>query len=327
MILMHIDPHVHCRDWNQSYKATIKSVTELARSQGVVAFIDMPNTDPPITTEELVNRRLETARSEGCLDGYYLYIGATTDPDQIREAVRIFDSNLKVAGIKMYAGKSVGDLAVTNLEDQRVVYKTLSEVGYKGPLAVHCEKESLFRPNLWDMTKPYTWGAARPREAEIESVKEQIALAREYGFKGKMHVCHISVPESVMLVDSARKDLQISCGATPHHLTLSSEDMLTVEHLEYKVNPPIRSHADMRAMRRLLKEGKIDVIETDHAPHSPEEKSYNANKANDSYMSGIPSLKNYKAFLDGLKKDGFTNEQIDRITYSNVKGIFMKIRE
>ncbi len=185
----------------------------------------------------------------------------------------------------------------------------------------------MFRPNLWDMTKPYTWGVARPKEAEIASVRDQIAMAREYGVTAKIHICHISVPESVALVDQARKDLSISCGATPHHLTLSSEDMLTVEHLEYKVNPPIRSHADMRAMRRLLKADKIDMIETDHAPHAREEKAYNANRPNASYMSGIPSLNNYKSFLEGLKSDGFTAEQIRAITYDNVKRVFTKIRE
>ena len=104
----HIDPHVHCRDWDQTYKATIKSTMQLAKSQGVVAIIDMPNTSPAITTEELVNKRIETAELEGCLDGYYLNISLTKNPNQIRNAVRVVDRNPKVAGMKLFACKSVG---------------------------------------------------------------------------------------------------------------------------------------------------------------------------------------------------------------------------
>ena len=91
--MKHIDPHVHCRDWSQSYKATIKSVTELARSQGIVAIFDMPNTEPPILTKALVEKRLQTAIDENCIDGYYLYMGITSKPEQIREAVETFNSN------------------------------------------------------------------------------------------------------------------------------------------------------------------------------------------------------------------------------------------
>ncbi len=109
---MHIDPHVHCRDWDQSYKATISSVMETARRNGVVAIVDMPNTQPPITTMELVARRLRTAEKEGCSEGYYLYVGATSDPQQLADAVDIIDSNPKVLGMKLYAGNSVGNLEV-----------------------------------------------------------------------------------------------------------------------------------------------------------------------------------------------------------------------
>ena len=323
----HIDPHVHCRDWGQSYKATIRSVTQLARSQGVVAFIDMPNTTPAITTAELVDKRLGTAESEGCSEGYYLNIGLTRDPAQIRGAVEIADANPKVAGMKLFAGKSVGDLEVPDAEGQRAVYNTLAETGYKGVIAVHCEKEDMFKMGLWDMTMPYTWGLARPREAEIESVREQISMAMECGLKARMHICHISVPEAVLLVNEARKGLRISCGSTPHHLSFASEDMLTVNDLEWKVNPPIRKYADMRGLMGLLKAGKIDVIETDHAPHAPEEKAYDANKPNASYMSGIPSLNGYSAFLERLRGEGFTEQQIEAITYSNVKRIWSKITE
>ncbi len=324
---IHIDPHVHCRDWDQSYKATIKSVTQTARSQGVVAIVDMPNTQPPITTRALVERRLETARSEGCIDGYYLYIGATADANQIKEAVDVINNNPKVLGMKLYAGKSVGNLEVSSEEGQRTIYKTLAEVGYTGVVMLHCEKESLFKMDLWDPRKPYTWNLARPPEAEVESIKDQIKFAKEYGVKAHLHICHISVPESVSIVDQARSQLSISCGVTPHHITLSTDNMQDESAVVYKVNPPIRDLDSMKKMRQLLKDGKIDFVETDHAPHTKEEKTFSRDKAAGSYMSGITSLDNYSSTIDGLRKDGLSDLQIRSITYSNIKRIFPKITE
>ena len=324
---IYIDPHIHCRDWEQSYKATIKSVTQTARSQGVVAMVDMPNTQPTITTRALVERRLDTAIKEGCIEGYYLYIGATSDPNQIREAVDVINSNPKVLGMKLYAGKSVGELEVSSEEDQRAIYKTLAEVGYSGVVMLHCEKESMFKMDLWDPRKPYTWNIARPPEAEVESVKDQIKFAKEFNVNAHLHICHISVPESVSVVDSARSQLSISCGVTPHHVTLSTDDMKDESGVIYKVNPPIRDPESMKKMRELLKQGKIDFVETDNAPHSREEKVFNKDKLPAEYMSGITSLDNYSSFISGLRKDGFSSEQIRNITYSNIKKVFPKIIE
>lgn len=320
----HIDPHVHCRDWEQSYKATIRSVTDIARSQGVVAIFDMPNTSPPIISEELVKRRLKTAEKEMCLDGYYLYVGLTSNPEQIKEAVRLVESNEKVVGLKMFAGKSVGELSTPDEKSQRTVYETLADEGYRGVVAVHCEKDSLAAMGLWDPTLPYTWNLARPPSMEIESVKDQIRFVRESGFKGTLHVCHISTPEAVELVNEARSSIKITCGVTPHHLTYSTSDMQKPDGLAYKVNPPIRDPETVRKMRSLLQQGKMDWIETDHAPHTHEEKSYVPNGA---FMSGIPSLNSYAHFIENLLKGGMTEEQVQRLTYSNIKKVFTKVVE
>lgn len=323
---LHIDPHVHCRDWEQSYKATILEVMKTARSQGVIAIVDMPNTNPPIISKEMVEKRLETARKEGCIDGYYLYIGATSDPKQLREAVEVVDTNPKVLGMKMFAGKSVGNLEVSKPEDQRQVYMTLAEIGYKGVLMLHCEKESLFRMDLWNPERPYSWNLARPPEAEIESIRDQISFAKEYGLRAHLHVCHITTPEGVELVNEAKRDLNISCGITPHHLAFSTMNMQRPEDIIYKVNPPVRDPQTMSRLRILLKEDMIDWLETDHAPHSREEKEFAKSKKSDSYMSGIPSLNNYAAFVEGLKK-GYGEGQIERFTYSDIKKVLTKIVE
>ncbi len=319
---MHIDPHVHCRDWEQSYKATIRSVMDLAKSQGVVAIFDMPNTSPPIITEELVKKRLKTAKEEGCIDGYYLYVGLTGEPEQTKEAATIAESNEKVIGLKMYAGRSVGDLRNQDEGKQKGVYETLAGAGYKGVIAVHCEKEMYFSLDLWDPKLPYTWNLARPPRAEIESVKDQIRFAKESGFKGTLHICHISTPESVESVNEARRMMKITCGATPHHLTYTTKDMQRSEDIVYKVSPPIRDPETVKKLNAQLKEGKIDWIETDHAPHTKEEKLSPSGSS-----AGIPSLSRYAEFLESLAKQGFTERQIEQLTYANIKKTFTKVVE
>jgi dihydroorotase len=254
-----IDPHVHCRDGNQSYKETIAHALSVAYRAGVSAIFDMPNTDPPITTYERVIERLDIA-TMACSPVFYgLYVGVTADPYQIKDVVqchkkffrRMFisrDGRAGVVGLKMYGiypGKFAGDLAVVKEEEQQRVYKTLAKEGYDGVLVVHCEKESLFKPELWKSSDPVSHSYARPPQAEVESVKDQIRFATGYKFPGQLHIAHVSVPESVELVKRAKKagKIKISCGVTPHHLILNTEMQSRLnckKGLLYKVNPPLR---------------------------------------------------------------------------------------
>ena len=323
-----IDPHVHCRDWSQSYKATITEVMQIARSQGVVAICDMPNTDPPLTTKQRIESRLITAEMQDCLEGYYIWGGATANPDQLREMASIVQDNDHVVGMKMYAGKSTGDLAIVSEDAQRQVYKALAETGYNGVIVVHCEKESLSKYDLWNPKEPSSWNRVKPPEAEVESVRDQIRFAREAGFKGQLHIGHTSVPESVRLVNEAKKDMRISCEVTPHHLSLSiGNDMKDASGTAYKVNPPIRDVQMVHELTDMLKKGMIDWIGTDHAPHAKAEKEFMEGKAAGSYASGIQTLRTYSKFLEGLESsNGFTEKQIEKLTYLNIKKA-LKIRE
>ncbi|MFH0889862.1 MAG: dihydroorotase [Candidatus Aenigmatarchaeota archaeon] len=316
---MRIDPHVHCRDWKQSYKATIGDVFSLAKSQGVNIIFDMPNTDPPIIYSVDVDRRLRTAEEQGVSEGYFLYIGVTSDRSQIREAVDVVKKNPKVVGLKMFAGRSVGDLSVIKESDQKTVYETLSKLDYRGVISVHCEKESLFRNDLWDPTRPETWNDARPEISEVESIRDQIKFAAQYSFKGTLHICHVSTPMSVDVIRKAKKRGKISivCGATPHHLFYSTDDMAE-NGLMLKVNPPIRSAETRKNLMYELLDGRIDWIETDHAPHTIDE------KLNEPYASGIRSLELYSELIKKLNTMGVPKERIDDLTYNNIVKVFRK---
>jgi dihydroorotase len=315
-----IDPHVHCRDWNQSHKETIKHALSVAERAGLSGIFDMPNTNPPITSREHVEKRLNDARKINSPVFYGLYIGLTTSIYQIQEALTTWKELFPmVVGLKMFAGHSVGNLGIIQEEEQRLVYQALSNEGYNGVLAVHCEKESHLKPNLWNPKVPASHSYARPPEAEIKSIEDQIRFATDCKFMGRLHIAHTSLPESVELIDNARKQgaIKISCGLTPHHCCLDYESMPDFpEGLLYKVNPPLRDKGSAKRILDLLREGKIDWIETDHAPHTLKE------KLEEPYMSGFPGLPFYPRFVAFLRKQGFSDEQIRDLTHNNICNIF-----
>ena len=311
-----IDPHVHCRDGLQSYKETIAHVFQIADSQGVQKIFDMPNTNPPILSQTDVEDRLKLVPKNRLKD-YYLYIGATSNLDQLKQAVSCWHKYRQVIGIKMFAGHSVGSLAIVSPKKQKFVYQTLTSLGYRGVLAVHCEKEELLNTNLFNPQKPITHSLSRPKIAEIQSIKEQIQMASLSKFKGILHICHISTSQSVNLISRAKKHLRLTCGITPHHLLWDHSQQKKHNGLLYKMNPPLRNPNNVAKLRTMLLEGKIDWIETDHAPHQIAEKIYPP------YMSGFPSLILYHDLIKNkLPSWGFTPSQIKKLTFLNIMEAF-----
>jgi dihydroorotase len=311
-----IDPHVHCRDGKQAYKETIKHVLEIAEKQGVKKIFDMPNTDPPILFKKDVQERLKLVPKNRKGD-YFLYVGATANKRQLEEFTKCYNEYNAVIGIKLYAGKSVGNLAVIGMEEQKKVYRILSELNFKGVIAVHCEKENYLKPELWNPSNPITHSYTRPKKAEIESITDQIKFAREANFKGVLHIVHVSCPESIELIEKARKEMKITCGVTPHHILWSNEMLNRPDGLLYKINPPLRDREDVKKLRQCLKEGKIDWIETDHAPHSIGEKLFTP------FLSGYPSLYLYKDFVSKfLPNMGVDKKLIKKLTFENIYKIF-----
>jgi len=315
---MKIDPHVHLRDGAQSHKETLRHGFLMAWKAGLSAVFEMPNTIPALTSEQSITARIkagEKALKELQLPLFHgIFPGITTSEKQIREVVGIWKRLFpKIPGLKMFAGQSTGNMEITEYEEQQQVYHTLAEQNYTGVLMVHCEKESLLRPNLFDPQNPETHLPARPAIAEVESVRDQIVLAEKEGFRGTLHICHISVPESLDILEEKRKDLpfSITCGITPHHALLSVEDMKKPDGILLKVNPPLRSEANRKMMFAALLNGRIDWIETDHAPHTIKEKK-------EDYASGIPVLPFYSRFIKLLYKNGLTGEKVEYLTFSNI---------
>jgi dihydroorotase len=246
-----------------------------------------------------------------------MYIGATAGKNQLVNACELV-GEYHVIGLKMFAGKSTGSLAILDEESQRKTYQILTDAGFNGVLAVHCEKEALMTERF-DPKNPYTHAIARPAEAETASVRDQIMFAEDVGFKGTLHIAHVSCKGSLTLIDEARlrNKIKITCGVTPHH-AMWTDDKLKGDHgLLYKTNPPLRGVADVKYLCECIKAGKIDWIETDHAPHTLGEKLHCG------HPSGYPSMYIYKEFVEQfLPGIGVSREIINNMTSTNIANIF-----
>lgn len=312
-----IDPHVHLRDWGQSAKETVLHGMKTAASAGFTHLFDMPNTSPVCTSRDVIISRLalggEAADATGV--SYHLYAGITNDMAQVREMVFLWRELFPlVIGLKLFAGNSTGNMGIVGIDAQREVFRTLVSSGYDGVLAVHAEKEELLHPERYVPGKYETHSDARPAEAETESVRDLIMLARESGFKGTLHICHVSAASTIRLVSATRNDgLRITMGATPHHALLTQADAADSSRL-LKMNPPLRSEEDRAFVFSSLLDGTIDWVESDHAPHTPEDKEKGA--------SGIPGLPGMMLLLDRLRKNGADDELLKNLYGRNVISAF-----
>ncbi len=317
---MYIDSHVHLRDEEWAYKETIKHGLEVARDSGVDAVFDMPNLPNPVFNRERVLERLELAKDADVPEVFYgTFIGLTADKEQVKQAVSVHKEFFPhVVGFKLFVAHSTGRLGVIRLEDQAMIYETVSNEGYKGILFVHAEKESEMNESIgikFNLYNSISHCLARPVKAEVESIKDQIFLALKYKFPGKFHIAHISHPDSVDLVlEAKRKGLDISCGVTPHHLFYDWNKMNEEDGLMWKMNPPLREPGVSNKMIEYLRDGKIDFIETDHAPHDLGDKK---GKEGKEPASGITSLNDWPIFAEYLRTNNFSDKRIKEVTFDN----------
>lgn len=312
-----IDPHVHLRDWKQSDKETIAHGLRVARKAGIERVFDMPNTNPPLTDKEVVLDRLAlgTAEARKLGMGYHVYLGLTDDEKQVESMVNLYGQLFPLTiGLKMFLSHSTGNMGLVTEASQRKVVRKLSDLDFTGVLAVHAECEEMNNPALFDPSDFSTHSLARPRESEIAMVGRIIGICKEEGFKGHLHIAHISVKESVEAVLEARNNgLSISSGATAHHALYDYSEAHDNSR-GLKMNPPLRSAADRDFIFSSLLDGKIDLVESDHAPHTLEDKEKGA--------SGIPGFSGTLLLLNRLRLAGATEERLKDLFGGNAIRIF-----
>jgi dihydroorotase len=318
-----IDPHVHTRDWDQASKETISHAFSVASMAGFTTLFDMPNTSPALTFPHIIAKRLEYGREvvkniekeKGLELNYCVYGGVTSDPSQIETLVSLHSHLFPhLVGLKLFAGHSTGNMGVTTPFLLDEVYDALKRSHYKGVLAVHCEDERLIHNELFSLEDPSSHLIARPKEAEISSVEQQIALCKKHSFEGTLHICHISTKEAIEMVTFHRaKGMNITCGATAHHALLD-ESLMKSKGLFSKMNPPLRSISDQKAVFQGLLDGSIDWIESDHAPHTIEDKLKGA--------SGVPGFAGSLKLLLALREHHISESHLDSLLGDRVNEVY-----
>jgi dihydroorotase len=276
-----IDVHVHFRTPGQTEKEDFVTGSKAALAGGVTTVLDMPNTRPPIIDQKSLDaKKDEVARKS--LVNFGLYVGATMD--NLEEVKKVIGA----CGVKIYMGSSTGNLLVDSKE---VLEKFMAE--YKGLMVVHAEDEECIKEGMAMFADKVNAGVGEKNEARVHSlirasecaelaVRTLLHLAKKYG--ARVHIAHCSTMAELEIIRKF-KDKNISVEVTPHHLFLTDKDYEMYGTL-IKVNPPIRGLTDQVALWQGIKDGLIDMIATDHAPHLYEEKMKPYAEA----PSGVPGV-------------------------------------
>ena len=280
-----IDAHVHFREPGLTWKADIESESLAAVMGGITTFIDMPNTAPPTTTLEELEWKLSRA-AETSSANYGFHIGATnTNSAQIKDYLESGLGNM-FAGIKVFMGSSTGNMLV----DRDLTLEDLFKIKGK-TILVHCEDEGTIKSNLQKAKALYgdnipfsEHPSIRSREACVESTRKALDLAIKYGTR--LHILHVSTKEEVQMIREAKLlNTGITAETSANYLWFSDEDYPAMEG-RLKCNPAVKSASDRKALIEALKDGTIDTIGSDHAPHLAEEKA----KSYLNCPSGLPTI-------------------------------------
>lgn len=276
-----IDDQVHFREPGLTHKGNIAEGSRAAASGGVTSFMDMPNVVPPTTTRELLEEKQNIA-AQTSLVNYSFYLGATTE--NLDEIKRV--NPRTTCGIKVFMGSSTGNMLMDSIP-------ALEKLFAESPLliATHCEDTPVINANLirykekyGDEIPPQCHPLIRSREACLKSSSLTVALARK--FNSRLHILHLSTADELVLLDQGpRTEKKITGEVCVHHLWFNDEAYLTKGNL-VKWNPAIKTENDRLALLEAMNKGLIDVIATDHAPHTLTEKSGPYTKA----ASGGPMI-------------------------------------
>lgn len=270
-----IDDQVHFREPGLTHKAEIYTEAKAAVAGGVTSFMDMPNTVPNALTQQLLEDKYKRA-SEVSLANYSFFMGGSND--NIEEVLKTNPTN--VCGIKIFMGSSTGNMLVDNRTTLENIFSKCKLL-----IATHCEDEATVRANMEKFKAKYgedipveCHPQIRSEEACYRSSAQAVELAKKYN--SRLHILHISTAKELELFDSKTplKEKRITAEVCVHHLWFSEEDYKTKGNF-IKWNPAIKTKNDRDALLKGVLENKVDVICTDHAPHTLEEKKQTYFKA------------------------------------------------
>ena len=298
-----IDDQVHFREPGLTHKGDLESESRAAIAGGVTSFIEQPNTVPNAVTQELLEEKYQIA-SEKSFANYSFMMGGTND--NLEEILKTNPRN--VAGIKLFLGSSTGNMLVDNPETLENIFSKTKML-----IAVHCEDESTIRKNTEiykekfgeDIPMNYHH-LIRSEEACYLSSSKAVELAKKTG--ARLHIFHVSTAKETELFQNniPLKDKKITAEVCVHHLTFTNEDYETKGTL-IKWNPAVKTEKDKVGLWEALLDDRIDIVATDHAPHTWQEKQNVYTKA----PSGAPLVQHsLVAMIEHFKKGKISLEKI-----------------
>lgn len=275
-----IDPHVHLREPGATQKEGFVTGTKAAIAGGYTVILDMPNNPIPTISPQALQEKINLAKGKIFCDVGF-HFGAS--PKSIQYFTQVKD---QVFGLKVFMNPTTGDLL---MEDDKVLEAVFSSWPKDKVLMVHAEGDTL---------------------------QKAISLAKKFG--NRLHVCHMSLKEEIELIRKARKNgLEITCEVTCHHLFLTDEDVKKLGPFGM-MRPLLESKADQEALWQAINDGTIDMIGSDHAPHTKEEK-LNSGKA----INGVPGLETtLPLLLTAVYEGRLTLDRLIELTYTNAQRIF-----
>ncbi len=265
-----IDDHVHFREPGLTRKATIYTEAKAAIAGGVTSFMEMPNTVPPAFTQELLENKYAIAAASS-LANYSFYMG--TSNDNIEEILKTNSKKNDVCGIKIFMGSSTGNLLVDSPLALGKIFQSSELL-----IATHCEDEKIIKENLERLIRekqilePADHPIIKNEEGCFESSFKAVQYAKKYG--SRLHILHISTERELQLFTNMipLEDKRITAEVCVHHLHFTSDDYATLGN-KIKCNPAIKAPHNRTALWQALLDDRLDVIATDHAPHTIEEKT------------------------------------------------------
>ena len=310
-----IDDQVHFREPGLTHKGNIWSESRAAIAGGITSFMEMPNTNPPVLTQELLAQKYEIAAQTSAAN-YSFFMGCSADNYQ-----EVMKTDLQnVCGLKIFLGSSTGNLLMDDSEVLEKIFGT-----FEGLIAVHAEDDSYIAQRLAEAKAeygenipPYFHPIIRDEEACFRSSSKAVALAERTG--ARLHVLHISTAKELSLFknDIPLSQKKITAEACVHHLWFCDEDYERLGNF-IKWNPAVKKKSDREAIRAAVLDGRIDVLATDHAPHTLQEKQNSYGKA----PSGGPLVQHALPALLELAQQGVFAEELIALKYAeNVAELF-----
>lgn len=295
-----IDVHVHFRDPGMKHKETFETGSKAALFGGISTVFDMPNTHPPTTTLTRLKEKIDYA-AHHCFVDFGVYAGVTA-----QNISSLVSFTPYCSGYKIFLGDTTGSFAI----DSSLLPQVFSQLkGTKKPVFFHAEDNLCLQKHKDVENNPVDHHRHRPSLCEEQAIKN--IMEQSKATQIPVHICHLSTQQGLTVLQ--KRPQYLTCGVTPHHLLLS------LAHIKqpasyYKVNPPIRPNTHSEALFHALQQGNIDILESDHAPHTLEEKQRPFHET----PSGIPGVETMiPLFLSLVKKQRFSFHQLMQMICQN----------